>query len=50
MLITTATAKAKPGVKFFMEAVCFLKAEVVISEPWIEMSSQNLVCKQISTF
>jgi len=33
-----------------MAAVLFPKPEVVLSQPWIEISQRNLVRKQIFTF
>jgi len=33
-----------------MAAVLFPKPEVVLSQPWIEISHQNLVRRQIFTF
>jgi len=33
-----------------MAAVLFPKQEVVLSQPWIEISHRNLVCRQIFTF
>jgi len=33
-----------------MADVRFQKPEVVISEPWVEISRGNLVCRCISTF
>jgi len=33
-----------------MAAVLFLKPELVISQPWIEIPHRNLVRKQIFTF
>jgi len=33
-----------------MAAVRFPKPEVVLSQPWIEISHQNLAGKEISTF
>ena len=45
MAMTTRTSKLKPKIKFNMAAVRFLKPEVILAQPWIEIFHQNLACK-----
>jgi len=51
MRSTTHRSKSKSEVKFqYGGSPFFPKTEVVLSQPWIEISHQNLVRKQIFTF
>jgi len=44
-------SKSKPEIKFqYGDRPNFPKPEVVLSQPWIEISRQNLACRYISTF
>jgi len=42
--ITEKWARSKPEVEFQQADVCISKAEIVISQPPIEISGRNLVC------
>jgi len=50
MRMTTDRSASKPEVEFQMAAVRFTKPEVVITQPWAEISLQNLVHLEILTF
>jgi len=43
MPMTTDRSQSKPEVEFNMAGVRFPKPEVVITQPWIEISLRNLV-------
>jgi len=45
MPMTTRRSKSKPEVKFQYGGRPFPKPEVVLTQPWIEISRRNLVCK-----
>jgi len=45
MPTTAHTSKSKPKYNFNMAAIHFLKPEVVLSQPWIEISHRHLAWK-----
>jgi len=45
MPMTTHTSKSKPELQFQYGGRPFSETEVVSSQPWIEVSHWNLVCK-----
>jgi len=45
MPITTRRSKSKPEIEFQNGAVRFPKPEVVLPQPWIEISQRNLACR-----
>jgi len=45
MPMTIRTSKSKPEIKFQMAAVRFPEPEVVLSQPWNEVSHRNVAGK-----